>query len=48
MKEIRIEANRMKVYDEYGNKLSQYEEKVGSEMCLGDFTIRDCNCSCII
>ena len=41
MKEIRIEADRMEVYDEYGNRLSNFEERAGNAMCLGDFTINE-------
>lgn len=41
MKEIRIEADRMRIYDEYGNKLSKYGEHEGNNMCLGDFTTNE-------
>jgi hypothetical protein len=41
MKEIRIEADRMEVYDEHGNRLSKFEERVGNTMCLGDFTMNE-------
>lgn len=41
MKEIRIEADRIKIYDENGNRLSKYGECEGNAMCLGDFTMNE-------